>query len=92
MTAPSRRRLLCRAVPGQLAQLLLPPDDREAERTRKATAFAAFDSEWLAMGPELLMQAVRAAGLAEGCERQDASRDELVKALWEHQRRVSDVG
>lgn len=92
MTISSRRRLLCREIPCRLASLAgLLGVQRRAESGEDA-AYAAFDAEWRAMGPEMLAQAVRAAGLAGGGTPSGGTWDAMVKALWLHVRTNSDVG
>lgn len=86
---PSRRRLLCREIPCGLAALAEVFRPQTADDGAEDAAFAAFDAEWRAMGPELLAQAARAAGLAVA---DTSNRDALITALWQYTRRHADVG
>ena len=91
MTRPSRRRLICREIPSGIAVLIglfKGEEDREAS---EQAAFAAFDAEWRAMGPDMLAQAASAAGVVES-EAASWDHDDLVKALWQRTRTEADVG
>ncbi len=91
MTRPSRRRLICREIPSGIAALIglfKGEDDMEAS---EQAAFAAFDAEWRAMGPDMLAQAASAAGVVES-EAASWNHDDLVKALWQRTRTEADVG
>jgi len=91
MTRPSRRRLICREIPSGLAALIGLFKGEDDTESREQAAFAAFDAEWRAMGPDMLAQAARAAGLAES-ETAGGNHDDLVKALWQRTRTEADVG
>jgi hypothetical protein len=92
MTLTSRRRLFCREIPRGLAALIGLFSDRGASEAGDDAAFAAFDAEWRAMGPDMLAQAAQAAGLAGAGSPAVETRDDIVKALWQRRRTDSDVG
>ena len=91
MTPPSRRRLLLRELPSGLAALIGLFRGEDSKEASEQTAYAAFDAEWRAMGPDMLAQAARAAGVRES-EAAGGSRDDVVKALWQRTRTEADVG
>jgi hypothetical protein len=91
MTRPSRRRLLCRELPSGLAALIGLFRAEDSTEASEQAAYAAFDAEWRAMGPDMLAQAARAAGVAAS-EAAGGNRDDLVKALWQRARTKADVG
>lgn len=91
MTRPSRRRLICRDIPSGLAALIGLLKGGDDIESREQAAFAAFDAEWRAMGPDMLAQAARAAGVVES-EAASKDHDDLVKALWQRTRTEADVG
>ncbi|MFZ1414584.1 MAG: hypothetical protein WAS73_08415 [Defluviicoccus sp.] len=91
MTPPSRRRLLCRELPSGLAALIGLFRGEDNTEASEQAAYAAFDAEWRAMGPDMLAQAARAAGVAES-KAAGGNRDDLVKALWQRTRIEADVG
>lgn len=91
MTRPSRRRLLCRDLPSGLAALIGLFRGEDSSQAEEHGAYAAFDAEWRAMGPDMLAQAARAAGVAES-EAAGGNHDDLVKALWQRTRAEADVG
>lgn len=91
MTPPSRRRLLCRELPSGLAALIGLFRGEDSTEASEHAAYAAFDAEWRAMGPDMLAQAARSAGVAES-EVAEGNRDDLVKALWHRARTEADVG
>ncbi len=92
MTLTSRRRLFCREIPCGLASLISLFDDRGASEADHDAAYAAFDAEWRAMGPDMLAQAAQAAGLGSADTPSIDTRDDIVKALWQRRRIDSDVG
>lgn len=92
MTRPSRRRLICREIPSGLAALIGLFKGEEDMESREQAAFAAFDAEWRAMGPDMLAQAARAAGVVVESETASKDHDDLVKALWQRTRTEADVG
>lgn len=91
MTPPSRRRLLCRELPSALAALIGVFRGEDSKEASEQAAYAAFDAEWRAMGPKMLAQAARAAGVAES-DAAGVNRDDLVKALWRRVRSEANVG
>ena len=91
MTPPSRRRLLCREIPSGLAALIGLLDEEDGREAREQAAYTAYDAEWRAMGPDMLAQAARAAGVAES-EAAGGNHDDLVKALWQRTWTKADVG
>lgn len=90
MTRPSRRRLICREIPSGLAALIGLFKGEDDTESHEQAAFAAFDAEWRAMGPDMLAQAAHAAGVAAS-EVAGGNHDDLVKALWQRTRTEADV-